>query len=56
MESQLNLTVGYVPAGYAEGQCGRCGERTALSLSQLGTEYFSCHFTKLKHSQSIELP
>ena len=46
MKSQLNLTVGYVPTGYAEGQCGRSGENESLSLAQLGNEHLSCHVTE----------
>jgi len=43
MKSQLNLTVCYVPTGYAEGQCVRFGEQESLSLAQLGIEHLSRH-------------
>jgi len=49
MKSQPNITVGYVPTGYAEGQCGRFGEQESLSLAQLGIEHLSSHFTETRN-------
>ena len=47
MKSQVNIMVGYVPTGYAEGQCGRFGEQK--SLAQLGIENLSSHFTESRN-------